>query len=539
MSSEQSGSTNLWSVIVEESEVIAPDEPMWTVVPEAADATTALGEQTLSSGTSEWCIVSQGCFNGSELLEADAMTPEIAAGHAPATPLLAEAAVEFTRVSMETGIQVQAVLSAIAPPSTGEARASLRLVASIDKSGSMRGRKLDLVKRTLLHMLTFLSSKDALGIVEFDTDVNVVCNLTPCNEGGKAELSCAIARLRAGSQTNLCGGLLQGLQLHKKEILEAGGDAPTVVRSTFLFTDGMANVGDSNPKSLCEQAETQLVHQGTQVTLSTFGFGSHHNANLLQDLAALGKGTYNFIESEDNIGQAFGEALGGLLSTTHQDVKLTLKTAPGVSLVEALTSYPVEHLEDGGATITLGDLFAEERRDVLVTVALPLATTEGSQTLATLSAEGMSVLNDQLEQHLQSLDIDRMVHPVSVEKHPQVVKHGLRHLATSAMAAARAAADRGALGEGRRLLQQAADTLASRPAALQGDAICSGLSTDVTNCLYHMREQQVYHSTGSKTLTCVMGSHRQQRTCGQGDLSGTICYQTQTQSDMSVSFTRW
>merc|ERR1719210_2018711 len=126
-------------------------------------------------------------------------------------------------------------------------------------------------------------------------------------------------------------------------------------------------------------------------SLSTFGFGAEHNAELLQGLAVSGEGTYSYVESEEQISHSFGEALGGLLTTTHQNVKLSLKLEPGVHLHKTLTAYPYE-LEDGGVTINIGDLFAEERRDVLVTLALSAAE-EGSQNLGVLGARGFSLLD--------------------------------------------------------------------------------------------------------------------------------------------------
>merc|ERR1719254_251947 len=90
-----------------------------------------------------------------------------------------------------------------------------------------------------------------------------------------------------------------------------------VVRSTFLFTDGLANVGITKSDELCSAAQALLGElAGRRCSVSTFGFGADHNADLLQGLAEVGSGIYSYVDSEDRIGEAFGEALGGLLSTT-------------------------------------------------------------------------------------------------------------------------------------------------------------------------------------------------------------------------------
>lgn len=52
-----------------------------------------------------------------------------------------------------------------------------------------------------------------------------------------------------------------------------------IVRSCFLFTDGLANVGISKHEAICEAARGALQELGDmRCTLSTFGFGADHSA---------------------------------------------------------------------------------------------------------------------------------------------------------------------------------------------------------------------------------------------------------------------
>merc|ERR1712151_1430433 len=141
---------------------------------------------------------------------------------------------------------------------------------------------------------------------------------------------------------------------------------------TFLFTDGLANVGITNHDKLVAAAKSALDDLGeSKSTLSTFGFGKDHSAELLKNLANIEgfQGVYNYVENEDSIGQAFGEALGGLLTTTHQNVQLKLELGEDVKLAEVLTTYTVEGPKGASGRsevlVEVGDLFAEERRDIL------------------------------------------------------------------------------------------------------------------------------------------------------------------------------
>merc|ERR1712012_1496150 len=123
------------------------------------------------------------------------------------------------------------------------------------------------------------------------------------------------------------------------------------------------------------------------------------------------------------------------------------------------------------------------------------------------------------------------------ESHLHVVRHRLRYQATKAMEHALVAANGGNLTEGQRILGEAAEALAARPPALQQDAICTGLALDVADCLRHMHEKEAYRTMGSKKLNCYNRSHMSQRACGQGDWSGTVCYQNVTMSELSMDFT--
>lgn len=593
--------------------------------------------------------------------------------------------------------RLSAVLSAVAAQADSTSRAPLRLVAVLDKSGSMRGEKLELVTKTMQLMLKHLRQRDALGIVEYDSDVKVLAPLTRCDAEGRTSLDASLKRLRAGTQTNLSGGLLKGLELHtcavrstaaapsssggslqrvrfgntyrrmsdqeaqgpehlgrgpppegakrvhewamefrcespedaalvhhvtyrlhetfaepvvevhegplfrlkrfgwgtfrvkadvhlqdgrtlalkhdltfgqpedfrtlllplRRDAAPASGppDCPEaegrqldgegeeedqgVVRSTFLFTDGLANQGITDPGKLCAAAEAVLGElKSRRSALSTFGFGKDHSADLLGRLAAVGGGIYSYIEDEDQIGQAFGEAIGGLLSTTHQNVRLTLALAPGVRLARACTNYPVE---DGtsAVSIDLGDLFAEERRDILVELEVPLGDSKEPwpRSLGHLGARAFSVLHmrfeDAVRQELLVLRLADGGEGGAAPCVPQVERHRCRYRATTALRTAQASAKAGRLDEARRGLEEAAEAISASPLAVQGDALCLALIADLRDCLKDMRHQAEYRSIGSKKMLNLEMGHGQQRSANTKSLE---CYTNTMQMTMKSAF---
>ena len=119
-------------------------------------------------------------------------------------------------------------------------RPSVDIVAVIDKSGSMRGVKLDLVKKTLLfvidqceyyhifayftliirpsvfcyylYYILILSVKecDRMSLVTYDTNVQLVFGLMKMDKANKQRSKSFVESIVDGSSTNLAGGLIKG-----------------------------------------------------------------------------------------------------------------------------------------------------------------------------------------------------------------------------------------------------------------------------------------------------------------------------------------
>ena len=169
---------------------------------------------------------------------------------------------ELTAYASAAEASVLAVASLQAPPAVDAARAPLELVAVLDRSGSMSGQKMMLMKQTLNLLVTRsgLQAQDKLGIVVFDQDVQIVLPLTSMDQEGRLKAKAAIDAVCVGGTTNLSGGLMQGLQMlcqsdeaarEQADDAAADGEAAVVVgsedggatRSLLLFTDGQANAG--------------------------------------------------------------------------------------------------------------------------------------------------------------------------------------------------------------------------------------------------------------------------------------------------------
>ena len=122
----------------------------------------------------------------------------------------------------------------------------------------------------------------------------------------------------------------------------------------------MAN-GDT--PTLCS-AMKEMVGEAPDFTTYCFGYGKDHNSDMLQMASEVGNGMY--IESNDIVGESFGDCLGGPLSVVGQYISLSIEAVVDGCTFKRLHSKRADLTADGTkATVSLaGDLQAEESRDV-------------------------------------------------------------------------------------------------------------------------------------------------------------------------------
>ena len=101
-------------------------------------------------------------------------------------------------------------------------------------------------------------------------------------------------------------------------------EVATKVESVLLFTDGKANFGITNPKTLEKAARNTVMQIGRNTNIFTFGYGTENDANILRTIAEAGNGLFYFIDNQESIPESFCDCLGGLLSVAAQNLQLTL-----------------------------------------------------------------------------------------------------------------------------------------------------------------------------------------------------------------------
>jgi len=200
----------------------------------------------------------------------------------------------------------------------------------IDVSGSMNeDDKMNMVKYGLTKLVDHLSPNDRVAIVAFTDRAWTV--IEPTSVENRNYILSAINGLYPMNSTNTEAGLSLGYNLASQYYRDGA------INRVVLATDGVANVGNTDPNVLAQYAQDWY---GRNIFLSTVGVGrGNYNDQLLEQLADKGNGVYSFLDSMDAAERIFAQDLTGSLQTIAKDAKIQVDFNPNVVRGYRLLGY--------------------------------------------------------------------------------------------------------------------------------------------------------------------------------------------------------
>jgi Ca-activated chloride channel family protein len=228
-------------------------------------------------------------------------------------------------------------------------REPLNLVAVVDKSGSMDGPPLDLVRQSLRQVVRQMGPGDQISIILYGDTAAVYLPPTPIATQREVALR-AIAAIRSAGSTDMESGLKVGYATAFESQPRFHGNT-----RLMLFTDEQPNVGRTDAESFIGMAEA-ASRKG--IGLTTIGVGVQYDATLGTKVSSARGGNLFFIANPDEVKKVFESQLDTMVSELAHDVRIAMTPQPGYRIAG------VFGVPDGLMT---------EGRDGIVTVTVPTA----------------------------------------------------------------------------------------------------------------------------------------------------------------------
>lgn len=236
-------------------------------------------------------------------------------------------------------------------------RTPLSLSLVLDRSGSMRGEKLEYVKQAAAHVLDLLESKDKVSVVVYDDNVEAIIPINTVTESFRIEAKRRIQEVHTGGMTFLSGGWLRGCE----EIAANKSESP--INRTLLLTDGLANVGITDLEELTTHAR-EIFRRGISTTC--FGVGRDFNEHLLEAMSNAGGGNFHYLETISAIPLEFEREFGELVNVSIRDAELSIVLPEGVT---AKVSAGYDAKTEGNIyTIALGSFYSGKEKRIYLSL---------------------------------------------------------------------------------------------------------------------------------------------------------------------------
>jgi len=196
----------------------------------------------------------------------------------------------------------------------------------IDRSTSMQGEKMDVVKASAIQVLRNLRPQDILSVVAFSDRAEVI--IPASYHQDRQRLEAKIQLIQPSGATEM----YQGLELGVKEVFRSIDSKR--VNHIILLTDGHT-YGDEQQ---CLELASKLAERG--IGVSCMGIGKEWNDIFLEALSIRTGGSTAYIAQPSDIKRLLLEKFDALAQTFAEDVTLQITPAEGAELAYAFRLHP-------------------------------------------------------------------------------------------------------------------------------------------------------------------------------------------------------
>jgi Ca-activated chloride channel family protein len=229
---------------------------------------------------------------------------------------------------------------------------SLNVCLVLDRSTSMQGANMDVVKATAIQIMRKMKPQDILSVVAFSDRAEEIIPASRNTELSKLEARIHMLQPSGGTE------IFSGLEMGYNEVIR--NVHHTQVNHIVLLTDGRTYGDEDKCINLAHRASEQGVG------ISGLGIGSEWNDNLLDDLASCTGGSSMYVSRPQDIQKTLLDKFTRLGNAYAEETRLDFKILEGIELRYAFRIQPEAGVLSFESPMMLGPIVRETSLRVLM-----------------------------------------------------------------------------------------------------------------------------------------------------------------------------
>jgi Ca-activated chloride channel family protein len=240
---------------------------------------------------------------------------------------------------------------------TDDKNSSLGISIVLDISGSMfsDSKDKDSIESLKKAVWEFPDGTE-FSLILFNHSANLYISPIKISNKNRKEIVEKIENIEFGGGTNIEEGLVLGYK--------AMSSFKNKDSRLLLITDGISNVGVTNPEDIAKKAEVEYK-KGARI--STIGLGHDVDEILLRKIAKEGKGFYYFSDNAKTLTKYLRDDLSSIVKTSAYDVVIEIEGNAGYKVIDVY-GYSEHKNLDNQFKIDIGELNVDDWRIFIVEI---------------------------------------------------------------------------------------------------------------------------------------------------------------------------
>ncbi len=236
----------------------------------------------------------------------------------------------------------------------------LNLAIVIDRSGSMKGRRLANALDAARGMVRRLRDRDVVSVVSYNTGTDVVVPPTGVDSFSRDRIVASLDTISAEGDTCISCGIDSGME----QLRQRSGNG--MIDRLLLLSDGEATAGVRDVEGF-RSIGSRVRRMGASIT--SVGVDVQYNERVMNALAIESNGRHYFAENASSLVRVFDEELDSLVKSVAKDSEVAIELSPGVEVERV---FDRTFRRDGNKLLVpLGTFSSGEEKTVLVSLRIP------------------------------------------------------------------------------------------------------------------------------------------------------------------------